>query len=128
MNLDSQISSKLDRLRKAAEEGEREDDEIEEVYNTKHHLKGIHKLINEINPRSSQTFVEDDKSNLEENDDESLYTYTTDEGGINDEEWENVLHQLQVVVTIVLIPIAGKFLGRRFAHYVWKIVAGWIYN
>ena len=32
-------------------------------------------------------------------------------------EWEESLHQLQLVMNMVLIPFAGKFLGRKFAYW-----------
>lgn len=32
-------------------------------------------------------------------------------------EWERSLEQLQLLMTMVLIPFAGKFLGRKFAYW-----------
>ena len=67
-----------------------------------------------------------DVSEYETDDDCSVYTYSSD--GNNNEEWDNMVHQLQIVIALVLIPLAGKFLGRRFAHRVWGIFAGWFYG
>jgi Mitochondrial import 2 len=33
------------------------------------------------------------------------------------QEWDESIHQLQMLFALTLIPVAGKFLGRRFAHY-----------
>lgn len=75
------------------------------------------------------------KDDVEEDSDEynndSDYTYISDASENEkriDEEWDNVVMQLQLLVGIVLIPLAGKFLGRRFAHKVWSIIGGWYYN
>ncbi|CAN6638317.1 mitochondrial import protein 2 [Trichomonascus vanleenenianus] len=35
------------------------------------------------------------------------------------EQWEESLEQLKGLVTLILVPLAGKFLGRRFAYFVW---------
>lgn len=32
------------------------------------------------------------------------------------QEWEESLHQLQQLVAIVLLPIFGKWMGRRWSH------------
>lgn len=32
-------------------------------------------------------------------------------------EWEQSLEQLQLLLSLVLIPFAGKFLGRKFAYW-----------
>ncbi|OAA68185.1 hypothetical protein SPI_00380 [Niveomyces insectorum RCEF 264] len=32
-------------------------------------------------------------------------------------EWEASLEQLQLMLTLVLVPFAGKFLGRKFAYW-----------
>lgn len=70
------------------------------------------------------------QDNGDADDDISVYTYSTTvtEGNSVDEQWESAVMQLELVVGIVLIPLAGKFLGRRFAHKVWGILAGWIYG
>jgi len=35
------------------------------------------------------------------------------------EEWEESLEQLQQVVSIVLLPFLGKWLGRRWSHWAY---------
>lgn len=32
-------------------------------------------------------------------------------------EWEESLEQIQLLLTMVLVPFAGKFLGRKFAYW-----------
>ena len=32
-------------------------------------------------------------------------------------EWEDSLRQLELVLTMVVLPYAGKYLGRRFAYW-----------
>ena len=33
------------------------------------------------------------------------------------EEWERSLEQLQMLLTMILIPFAGKYFGRKFAYW-----------
>lgn len=33
------------------------------------------------------------------------------------EEWERSLEQLQMILTMILIPAAGKYFGRKFAYW-----------
>lgn len=33
------------------------------------------------------------------------------------EEWERSLEQLQMLVTMILVPFAGKYFGRKFAYW-----------
>lgn len=33
------------------------------------------------------------------------------------QEWDESIRQLQMLFVLTLIPVGGKFLGRRFAHY-----------
>ena len=32
-------------------------------------------------------------------------------------EWEESLQQLELILTMVIIPYAGKYFGRKFAYY-----------
>ncbi|KAJ8057581.1 hypothetical protein LXG23DRAFT_54280 [Yarrowia lipolytica] len=38
------------------------------------------------------------------------------------EQWEESLRQLEQLVSFVLIPLIGKFFGRRAAYFVWGMV------
>ncbi|KAK3685476.1 hypothetical protein B0T22DRAFT_482440 [Podospora appendiculata] len=44
------------------------------------------------------------------------------------EEWEASLEQLQLLLTMVLVPFAGKFLGRKFAYWSWARYMEWMHN
>ncbi|KAK3402749.1 hypothetical protein B0T20DRAFT_342274 [Sordaria brevicollis] len=43
-------------------------------------------------------------------------------------EWEKSLEQLQLLMTMVLIPFAGKFLGRKFAYWSWGRYMEWMHG
>ncbi len=40
-----------------------------------------------------------------------------DEDRLLEQEWQESLEQLQQLVSIVLLPWVGKFLGRRWSHW-----------
>lgn len=41
----------------------------------------------------------------------------TDSESDAQQEWEESLEQLQLLLTMVIVPFAGKFLGRKFAYW-----------
>ncbi|KAI2623730.1 hypothetical protein GGS21DRAFT_330302 [Xylaria nigripes] len=43
-------------------------------------------------------------------------------------EWEESLDQLQLLLTMILIPFAGKYLGRKFAYWSWARYMEWVHN
>ncbi|KAL8392703.1 hypothetical protein RB595_002772 [Gaeumannomyces hyphopodioides] len=43
-------------------------------------------------------------------------------------EWEASLEQLQLMLTMVLIPFAGKYFGRKFAYWSWARYMEWVHN
>ncbi|KAK3898533.1 hypothetical protein C8A05DRAFT_37882 [Staphylotrichum tortipilum] len=43
-------------------------------------------------------------------------------------EWEASLEQLQLLLTMIIMPFAGKFLGRKFAYYGWARYMEWFHN
>lgn len=64
------------------------------------------------------------QTSLLEKDDEldSLPSLSTDEIYSDDEddaqaEWERSLEQVQMLLTMVLVPWMGKFFGRKFAYW-----------
>ncbi len=64
------------------------------------------------------------QTSLLENDDEldSLPSLSTDEVYSDDEddaqaEWERSLEQVQMLLTMVLVPWMGKYFGRKFAYW-----------
>lgn len=130
--LNEQILSKLDKLARVADEEEIYEVENDNIWAKKEHDRKVQALLNALNDKVNHSEKEEEGGGEEEeedNDDTSIYTYSTDlTEKVNDEEWESLVLQLQVVIGIVLIPLVGKFLGRRFAHTVWGIVSRWIYK
>ncbi|KJR82813.1 uncharacterized protein SPSK_04608 [Sporothrix schenckii 1099-18] len=43
-------------------------------------------------------------------------------------EWEASLEQLQLMLTMVLVPFAGKYLGRKFAYWSWARYMEWAHD
>ncbi|KAK0719574.1 hypothetical protein B0H67DRAFT_573470 [Lasiosphaeris hirsuta] len=43
-------------------------------------------------------------------------------------EWEESLEQLQLLLTMVIMPFAGKFLGRKFAYWGWSRYMEWVHD
>ncbi|CZS99429.1 uncharacterized protein RAG0_07748 [Rhynchosporium agropyri] len=42
-------------------------------------------------------------------------------------EWEASLQQLELVLTMVIVPYAGKYFGRKFAYWSWAKYMTWMY-
>lgn len=63
----------------------------------------------------------------------------SDEGTISDEEedeegesdaereWKESMQQLELLLSMVLVPWVGKYFGRKFAYYGWKKFMEWKY-
>lgn len=43
-------------------------------------------------------------------------TYDEDDA---QQQWEESVEQLQKLFTLIILPLTGKFFGRRFAYYSW---------
>ncbi|KAL6454807.1 hypothetical protein SBY92_004278 [Candida maltosa Xu316] len=41
------------------------------------------------------------------------------------EHWEESVKQLTMLFSIIIFPLIGKLLGRRFSKIVWRKVANW---
>lgn len=50
-----------------------------------------------------------------------------DEEGISDAEkqWQESLQQMELLLTMVVIPYAGKYFGRKFAYWAWARFMEW---
>ncbi|KAK2070233.1 hypothetical protein P8C59_004745 [Phyllachora maydis] len=77
----------------------------------------------------------DDSASSDYDDIDSLPTTSSvisssDSGSESDaqREWEASLEQLQLLLTIVLIPFAGKYFGRKFAFWSWARYMEWAHN
>lgn len=83
---------------------------------------------------ASESFVVSDASPSSDNDEvDSLGSISTDDLGSEAEsdaqrEWERSLEQLQLLLTMVLIPFAGKYFGRKFAYWSWARYMEWMHN
>ncbi|KAJ9646904.1 hypothetical protein H2204_000596 [Knufia peltigerae] len=42
-------------------------------------------------------------------------------------EWKESLQQLELLLTMVIVPYAGKYFGRKFAYWGWKRFMEWRY-
>ena len=42
-------------------------------------------------------------------------------------EWKESLKQLELVMSMVLVPYVGKYFGRKFAFWGWKQFMEWKY-
>ncbi|KAK3301385.1 uncharacterized protein B0H64DRAFT_37197 [Chaetomium fimeti] len=76
--------------------------------------------------RTSSPGADDDVDSLS-----SLSTSILDsESDLSDaqREWETSLEQLQLLLTMIVMPFAGKFLGRKFAYWSWARYMEWMHN
>ncbi|KAJ9293130.1 hypothetical protein DTO271G3_8074 [Paecilomyces variotii] len=44
-----------------------------------------------------------------------------------DEEWKESIQQLELLLTMVLVPFIGKYMGRRCAYWGWTKFMEWKY-
>lgn len=61
-----------------------------------------------------QTMAQQEPEDFDFSDDDS---YSSDGYDDAQEQWEESMRQLRALVSLVIVPLAGKFLGRRFAYY-----------
>ncbi|PHH64097.1 hypothetical protein CDD81_4972 [Ophiocordyceps australis] len=79
-------------------------------------------------------FAVHDMSPAEERDDvDSLPSISTSEIYSDDDadtqaEWERSLEQLQLVLTMIIVPWVGKYYGRKFAYWGWARYMEWMHN
>ncbi|RGP64050.1 hypothetical protein FLONG3_9672 [Fusarium longipes] len=73
--------------------------------------------------------MSDDKDDLD-----SLPSISTDDiySDISDSdaqaEWERSLEQLQLILTMMIVPWMGKYFGRKFAYWSWSRYMEWAHN
>jgi len=59
----------------------------------------------------------------------------SDDGTVSEEEgesdaereWKESMQQLELLLSMVLVPYLGKYFGRKFAYYGWKRFMEWKY-
>ncbi|KAI0134753.1 hypothetical protein BJ170DRAFT_591713 [Xylariales sp. AK1849] len=82
----------------------------------------------------SDSFAMPDVSVSDDDDVDSLPSTTTDSYGSDDSdfdaqrEWERSLEQLQLLLTMILVPFAGKYFGRKFAYWSWARYMEWMHD
>ncbi|GAW19873.1 hypothetical protein EKO27_g6564 [Xylaria grammica] len=80
----------------------------------------------------SDSFAIPDISGSDLDDVDSLPSTSTESFESDDydaqKEWEQSLEQLQLLLTMILIPFAGKYFGRKFAYWSWARYMEWSHN
>jgi len=51
----------------------------------------------------------------------------SEDGSDAQKEWEASLQQLELMLTMMIVPYAGKYFGRRFAYWSWAKYMEWMY-
>ncbi|KAF1924511.1 uncharacterized protein M421DRAFT_424644 [Didymella exigua CBS 183.55] len=82
---------------------------------------------------SSQGFIEPHASSSEA-DIDSLPSSSTNSSVDEDEyvsdaerEWRESLQQMELLLTMVMVPYIGKYFGRKLAYYSWAKFMEWKY-
>jgi len=86
----------------------------------------------------SASFLEPPSSGDDNNDVDSLPSEPdSDELTVSDEddasesdaerEWKESLQQLELLLSMVIVPYLGKYFGRKFAYWGWKQYMEWNY-
>ncbi|KAI4125023.1 MAG: hypothetical protein LQ347_005509, partial [Umbilicaria vellea] len=66
-------------------------------------------------------------SGLDSDSDEPRSESLVGEESDAEREWKESLQQLELVLTMVLVPFVGKYLGRRCAYWGWTKFMEWKY-
>ncbi|KAJ5884924.1 hypothetical protein N7495_009434 [Penicillium taxi] len=56
-----------------------------------------------------------------------LETLSDDEYSDAEAEWRESIEQLELLLTMVLVPFIGKYLGRKCAYWSWTRLMQWKY-
>jgi len=77
-------------------------------------------------PSNGDTDEVDSLPSSEPDSDESLTVSDLDESDA-EKEWKESLQQLELLLTMVVVPYAGKYFGRKFAYWGWAKYMEWKY-
>ncbi|KXJ87651.1 hypothetical protein Micbo1qcDRAFT_207853 [Microdochium bolleyi] len=55
----------------------------------------------------------------------STESFESDDDFDAQKEWEASLEQLQLLLTMIIVPFAGKYFGRKFAYWSWARYMEW---
>ena len=58
---------------------------------------------------------------------ESLSMSDDEEYAQADREWKESLQQMELLLSMVIVPYLGKYFGRKFAYWGWKQFMEWKY-
>ncbi|KAI1341395.1 hypothetical protein F5Y15DRAFT_413925 [Xylariaceae sp. FL0016] len=58
----------------------------------------------------------------------STESFESDDDYDAQHEWEQSLEQLQLLLTMIIVPFAGKFMGRKFAYWSWARYMEWAHD
>lgn len=68
-------------------------------------------------PEIPDAALSDEKDELDSLPSISTSEIYSDEDSDAQEEWERSLQQLQMVLTMMVVPLVGKYFGRKFAYW-----------
>lgn len=89
-------------------------------------------------PSASQPSLLDPSSNGSDDEIDSLPESETDSDEVTiseseyeesdaEKEWKESLQQLELLLSMVIVPYVGKYFGRKFAYWGWKQFMEWNY-
>lgn len=84
-----------------------------------HSLAPLSEIIQSLDTYDTDTDI--DYVSDSEYDTDDSYTLTAQE------QWDESLRQINGLVNLLVFPLLGKVLGRRFSHMLWRRVANWWY-
>jgi len=58
----------------------------------------------------------------------STESFESDDDFDAQKEWEASLEQLQLLLTMIIVPFAGKYFGRKFAYWSWARYMEWSHD
>ncbi|KAI9280988.1 hypothetical protein BC943DRAFT_330271 [Umbelopsis sp. AD052] len=64
--------------------------------------------------------VQDDLDDIDEGDDAGYLDDSTESSYDADLEWEESKEQINMLLSLVIFPFVGKWLGRKFSFWVWS--------
>ncbi|KAF2267214.1 hypothetical protein CC78DRAFT_92998 [Lojkania enalia] len=83
---------------------------------------------------NSASFIQPNGSSSDADEIDSLPSESTDSTTSDDEyvsdaerEWRESLQQLELLLTMILVPFAGKYFGRKCAYWGWAKFMEWKY-
>lgn len=76
---------------------------------------------------SIENTSDDEFASLPSESDSSSDLETLSDYSDAEEEWQESIEQLELLLTMVVVPFVGKFLGRKCAYWSWTRFMEWKY-